>query len=152
MTYTRDEEQFRQVRWEAFPVEVSHYYIRAAAGLLEFWHNVAGLQVSVMLDAVRAFALLCGIVLHATLSFFLPIPAHDVSQSVTLSVVFFLIHAWRMTTFFIVAGLFARLVITRRGTRGSSSAVTAASSSCRRPGTRAAAGTPGRPAGDVVLR
>jgi len=70
------------------------------------------------LDAVRAFALLSGIVLHATMSFFLPIPAHDVSQSSTLNVVFFLIHTWRMTTFFIVAGLFARLVIARRGTRG----------------------------------
>ncbi len=70
------------------------------------------------LDAVRAFALLSGIVLHATMSFFLPIPAHDVSQSATLDVVFFLIHTWRMTTFFIVAGLFARLMIARRGTRG----------------------------------
>jgi len=70
------------------------------------------------LDAVRAFALLSGIVLHATMSFFLPIPAHDVSQSATLKVLFFLIHTWRMTTFFIVAGLFARLVIARRGTRG----------------------------------
>jgi len=70
------------------------------------------------LDAVRAFALLLGIVLHATMSFFLPIPAHDVSQSATLAVLFFLIHTWRMTTFFVVAGLFARLVIERRGTRG----------------------------------
>jgi ABC-type multidrug transport system ATPase subunit/peptidoglycan/LPS O-acetylase OafA/YrhL len=70
------------------------------------------------LDAVRAFALLSGIVLHATMSFFLPIPAPDVSQSATLNVVFFLIHTWRMTTFFIVAGLFARLMIARRGTRG----------------------------------
>jgi ABC-type multidrug transport system ATPase subunit/peptidoglycan/LPS O-acetylase OafA/YrhL len=70
------------------------------------------------LDAVRAFALLSGIVLHATMSFFLPIPAHDVSQSATLGVVFFLIHAWRMTTFFIVAGLFARLMVARRGSRG----------------------------------
>jgi hypothetical protein len=70
------------------------------------------------LDAVRAFALLSGIVLHATMSFFLPIPAHDVSQSATLERLFFLIHTWRMTTFFIVAGLFARLVIQRRATRG----------------------------------
>ncbi|HTC45427.1 MAG TPA: acyltransferase family protein [Steroidobacteraceae bacterium] len=69
------------------------------------------------LDAVRAFALLSGIVLHTTMSFFLPIPPH-VSQSATLNVLFFLIHTWRMTTFFIVAGLFARLVIARRGTRG----------------------------------
>jgi hypothetical protein len=70
------------------------------------------------LDAVRAFALFSGIVLHATMSFFLPIPAQDVSHSATLGVVFFLIHTWRMTTFFVIAGLFARLVIERRGTRG----------------------------------
>jgi len=70
------------------------------------------------LDAVRAFALLAGIVLHATMSFFLPIPAQDVSQSATLAMVFALIHPWRMTTFFLIAGLFARLVIEKRGTRG----------------------------------
>jgi ABC-type multidrug transport system ATPase subunit/peptidoglycan/LPS O-acetylase OafA/YrhL len=70
------------------------------------------------LDAVRAFALLAGIVLHATMSFFLPIPAQDVSQSATLALVFSAIHPWRMTTFFLVAGLFARLVIEKRGTRG----------------------------------
>ena len=70
------------------------------------------------LDAVRAFALLAGIVLHATMSFFLPIPAQDVSQSATLGIVFSLIHPWRMTTFFLVAGLFARLVVEKRGTRG----------------------------------
>src|SRR5882672_7557228 len=70
------------------------------------------------LDAVRAFALLAGIVLHATMSFFLPIPAQDVSQSATLGMVFSLIHPWRMTMFFLVAGLFARLVVEKRGTRG----------------------------------
>jgi peptidoglycan/LPS O-acetylase OafA/YrhL len=70
------------------------------------------------LDAVRAFALLAGIVLHATMSFFLPIPAQDVSPSATLATVFSLIHPWRMTTFFLIAGLFARLVIDKRGTRG----------------------------------
>ena len=70
------------------------------------------------LDAVRAFALLAGIVLHATMSFILPIPAHDISQSATLGMLFQLIHPWRMTTFFLIAGLFARLVIERRGTRG----------------------------------
>lgn len=38
------------------------------------------------LDAARGFALLLGIVLHATMSFFLPIPAADGSQSTTLAV------------------------------------------------------------------
>ncbi|HEV2703458.1 MAG TPA: acyltransferase family protein [Steroidobacteraceae bacterium] len=70
------------------------------------------------LDAVRGFALLAGIVLHATMSFFLPTPAHDVSQSTTLAVMFFVIHTFRMTLFFIIAGFFARLLIERRGIRG----------------------------------
>jgi ABC-type multidrug transport system ATPase subunit/peptidoglycan/LPS O-acetylase OafA/YrhL len=73
------------------------------------------------LDAVRAFALLLGIVFHATMSF-LPgfgdagWPIADVSPSTTLSVVFFSSHMFRMTTFFFIAGFFARLVLQRRGT------------------------------------
>jgi glucan biosynthesis protein C len=70
------------------------------------------------LDAVRGFALLAGIVLHATMSFFLPIPAHDVSPSATLSVLFFVIHTFRMTLFFIVAGFFARMLLEQRGSWG----------------------------------
>ena len=49
------------------------------------------------LDAVRAFALLAGIVLHATMSFFIFIPAQDVSQSTTLGVAFYVIHMFRMS-------------------------------------------------------
>ncbi len=69
------------------------------------------------LDAVRASALLLGIVLHATMSFFLPIPALDSSQSVTLGVTFYVIHIFRMSAFYLIAGFFARLVIERRGVR-----------------------------------
>lgn len=69
------------------------------------------------LDAVRAFALLAGIVLHATMSFFLPIPAMDVSQSTSLGVLFYVIHIFRMTLFFVIAGLFAHKVFHRRGLR-----------------------------------
>lgn len=67
------------------------------------------------LDAVRGFALLAGIVLHSTMSFFLPIPALDNSQSVTLAVLFFVIHIFRMTLFFVIAGFFAHLVFHRKG-------------------------------------
>lgn len=67
------------------------------------------------LDAVRGFALLLGIVLHATMSFILPIPALDSSQSTTLAIVFFVIHIFRMSLFYLIAGFFARLVIVRRG-------------------------------------
>ncbi|MEX2366830.1 MAG: acyltransferase family protein, partial [Pseudohongiellaceae bacterium] len=68
-------------------------------------------------DAVRAFALLAGVVLHATMSFFLPIPAMDVSQSTSLGVLFYVIHIFRMSLFFMIAGFFAHKVFHRRGMR-----------------------------------
>lgn len=70
------------------------------------------------LDSLRALALLLGIVLHATMSFFLGLPARDASQSVTLAVTFFVIHIFRMSLFFLVAGFFGHLVYHRRGRRG----------------------------------
>ena len=75
------------------------------------------------LDAVRAFALLLGIVLHATMSFAPSLtgagwPIVDASQSTTLSVTFYVIHMFRMTTFFVMAGFFARLLFMRRGASG----------------------------------
>ena len=73
------------------------------------------------LDAVRGFALLLGIVLHATLSF-IPAPTRiwiiqDNHPSMTLAVLFFVIHVFRMTTFFLIAGFFAHLSFHRRGGR-----------------------------------
>jgi len=74
------------------------------------------------LDAVRAFALLLGIVLHATLSF-VPAPTRfwliqDTHQSVILALLFFAIHVFRMTTFFLMAGFFAHMSFHRRGAFG----------------------------------
>jgi ABC-type multidrug transport system ATPase subunit/fucose 4-O-acetylase-like acetyltransferase len=69
------------------------------------------------LDATRAFALLLGIVLHATMSFFIFIPAQDSSQSVTLAVTFYVIHIFRMSLFFLIAGFFAHMLFHRRGAR-----------------------------------
>lgn len=69
------------------------------------------------LDSARAWALLLGIVLHATMSFFLPIPAQDVSQSTTLSISFYVIHVFRMSLFFLIAGFFAHMLFHRRGLR-----------------------------------
>jgi glucan biosynthesis protein C len=71
------------------------------------------------LDAVRGFALLLGIVLHATISF-VPTPAKiwiitDDHPSTTLAAVFFTIHVFRMTTFFLIAGFFAHMSFHRRG-------------------------------------
>jgi len=70
------------------------------------------------LDAVRAMALLAGILLHAAMSFFLPIPVRDVSSSTALAVAFYVIHAFRMSLFFLVAGFFGRFLLERRGVRG----------------------------------
>lgn len=76
------------------------------------------------LDAVRAFALLCGVVLHATLSFlpglpaFVISPAAEPSKSTALAVLFFAIHVFRMTSFFLIAGLFARMMLHRKGLGG----------------------------------
>ena len=70
------------------------------------------------LDAARAGALLLGIVLHATMSFFFVIPAQDVSQSAALGVAFYAIHTFRMTLFFVIAGFFGHLLFHRRGARG----------------------------------
>lgn len=71
------------------------------------------------LDAVRALALLLGVLLHATLSY-LPGSAHwyivgDQTPSVVLSALFFVIHSFRMLTFFLIAGFFARALLMRRG-------------------------------------
>jgi ABC-type multidrug transport system ATPase subunit/peptidoglycan/LPS O-acetylase OafA/YrhL len=75
------------------------------------------------LDAVRAFALLLGVVFHAGFSF-IPgmIPGiwamTDNSPSVAISVLLFASHIFRMSLFFFVAGFFARMMIRRSGARG----------------------------------
>ncbi|MBB3221186.1 acyltransferase family protein [Pseudoduganella umbonata] len=75
------------------------------------------------LDAVRSWALLAGIVLHAIMSF-LPgyreagWPLADGSTSAGLGILYYLIHLFRMTLFFVVAGFFAGLLHARLGTRG----------------------------------
>ncbi|MGC2776308.1 MAG: acyltransferase family protein [Bradyrhizobium sp.] len=72
------------------------------------------------LDAVRAFALLLGIVLHAAISFLPPGPSRlwfieDTHPSRVLGIITFAIHVFRMTTFFLLAGFFARMSLHRRG-------------------------------------
>jgi surface polysaccharide O-acyltransferase-like enzyme len=75
------------------------------------------------LDAVRAAALLAGIVLHATMSYLpgfgaMRWPMADQSTSVPLGLAFFVIHIFRMALFFMIAGFFARLLHRRLGTGG----------------------------------
>jgi peptidoglycan/LPS O-acetylase OafA/YrhL len=73
------------------------------------------------LDAVRAFALLLGVFHHATLSF-IPIPGlapvQDASPSQWLSLVSYIGHSFRMPLFFLMAGLFAHMMLHRKGVRG----------------------------------
>ncbi len=72
------------------------------------------------LDALRAGALLLGVVLHASMSYF-PVPiwiVSDTDNSPVASVLFFAIHLFRMTAFFLIAGLFAHMMLERRGAFG----------------------------------
>ena len=72
------------------------------------------------LDALRGGALLLGVVLHASLSYF-PTPiwiVGDTINSPVASGVMFAIHVFRMTTFFLIAGLFAHMLLVRRGVGG----------------------------------
>jgi peptidoglycan/LPS O-acetylase OafA/YrhL len=73
------------------------------------------------LDAVRGGALILGIVFHATMSY-LPgqqiWPVADAHRSVLLSGLFFTSHIFRMTTFFLIAGFFGRMVVEKRGVWG----------------------------------
>lgn len=70
------------------------------------------------LDAVRGYALLLGIVYHATMSY-LPGPAiwpvADAHKSLFLSGLFFVSHIFRMSTFFLIAGFFGHMVVEKRG-------------------------------------
>jgi len=72
------------------------------------------------LDAVRAGALLLGVVLHATMSF---LPGQQVwavrdEQSVALGGLFYVSHIFRMAVFFLIAGFFARMALHRKGLGG----------------------------------
>lgn len=72
------------------------------------------------LDALRGAALLLGVVLHASMSFF-PIQiwiVKDAATSPVASGLFFAIHLFRMTSFFLIAGLFAHMMLDRRGVGG----------------------------------
>lgn len=74
------------------------------------------------LDALRGGALLLGIVLHAAMSFVPASPRfwfiQDTHPSLLLGLLSFTIHVFRMTTFFLMAGFFARMSFHRRGIHG----------------------------------
>lgn len=72
------------------------------------------------LDAVRAFALLLGIVFHASLSF-MPVyigwAVMDVSTHLAVSIFAFISHSFRMELFFLIAGFFSHMTFHAKGAR-----------------------------------
>ena len=76
------------------------------------------------LDALRAFAMLLGIVLHAAL-FFMPdawskaysAEGYPAEVSGIYTLMFFAIHGFRMPVFFLLSGFFTALLWQRRGLR-----------------------------------
>ncbi len=69
------------------------------------------------LDAIRACALLAGILLHAIMAYMPGWPFSYGATSAGLGVLYFVIHIFRMALFFIIAGFFARLLHQRLGTK-----------------------------------
>jgi peptidoglycan/LPS O-acetylase OafA/YrhL len=75
------------------------------------------------LDALRAGALLLGIALHSTLSFWpgmreLDWPISDDSTSDVPAAFFFVVHIFRMSVFYAIAGFFAHALLVRLGPWG----------------------------------
>ena len=70
------------------------------------------------LDALRAYAMLLGILLHGLLSFLpTPIwPVQDMNQSVFYFIPLMFIHGFRMSLFFFISGFFTMMMWQKRGT------------------------------------
>lgn len=71
------------------------------------------------LDAVRAYALLLGVVLHTVAAFLegFPITIWRDEPNTPSVVIYYVIHMFRMSAFFLIAGFFARMVVERRGVK-----------------------------------
>jgi len=69
---------------------------------------------------VRGYALMLGVIFHATMSF---MPGHpvwmvtDTHRTPVLGAVFFVSHIFRMTTFFLIAGFFAHMTFHKKGAK-----------------------------------
>jgi peptidoglycan/LPS O-acetylase OafA/YrhL len=73
------------------------------------------------LDATRAFALVLGVVFHASLSFvpvFMGWAVQDVSTGPLVSLLTTVAHSFRLELFFLLAGLFSRGMLDRHGLAG----------------------------------
>jgi len=71
------------------------------------------------LDALRAVAMLLGILLHASLAYVpgIPWPVQDTQPAPWLGLLFLAIHGFRMPLFFLVSGFFTAMLWQRRGPR-----------------------------------
>ncbi len=72
------------------------------------------------LDAVRAFALILGIVFHASLSFlpfFIGWAVMDISTSQWIGMFMLVSHSFRMPLFFLLAGFFSHMTLQKRGVK-----------------------------------
>ena len=72
------------------------------------------------LDVLRGLAMMLGIVLHASLPYIPDMEAFwpaDESSSHVANIIFQFIHIWRMPLFFILAGFFANLFISKESWR-----------------------------------
>jgi len=68
------------------------------------------------LDALRSFAMLLGIALHASLSFMpFPWPVQDSEQNNSYYLLFAAIHGFRMPLFFLLSGFFTAMLWRKRG-------------------------------------
>ncbi len=70
------------------------------------------------LDAVRAFALILGIIFHASLSFmpiFIGWAVMDISTSNLVAIFALVSHSFRMELFFLIAGFFAHMKLHQQG-------------------------------------
>lgn len=69
------------------------------------------------LDAVRSYALLLGVVLHSCAAFLhdFPYAVWKLEPATPPTVAYYIIHIFRMSAFFLIAGFFARMVLERRG-------------------------------------
>ncbi len=68
------------------------------------------------LDAVRGFALLLGVALHGANAYVANFPWIVADEpSTTMAVTVYVIHVFRMTVFFLIAGFFAHLAFHRKG-------------------------------------
>ncbi|MFA6045680.1 MAG: hypothetical protein WC718_11915 [Phycisphaerales bacterium] len=87
------------------------------------------------LDALRGSMMLLGIVLHSAISFTVTCmgaawPYKAAQTSALNDPLVFSIHLFRMPTFFVVAGLFAAMLYSRRG-KGDTRAIAASASRSR---------------------